>query len=177
MNPEMPRCVVETQRYLQNRFPGFVVDRQVSALRQRANGLQNFTHRLVRQALRKTVHFTRRHAKHFCHFAHGEPRVHGDEVCDHRDMLFAPVFVHIIEQLVAARRKYQCQCPGNRHAARSKNVRSTAPTATGTHAKFPGNTSPWNSPPTRAPPRESRAAVPPSRCPTRAENTATGSTS
>src|SRR5260370_697830 len=49
MNPKMPRCVIETQRHLQNRFPGLIFDRQVTAFRQRANGLQKLTHRAVPQ--------------------------------------------------------------------------------------------------------------------------------
>ena len=66
----------------------------------------------MRQPLREAVHFARGHAKNFCHFAHGEPGVHGDEAANHcyagglpppgSHMFRAPVLVDVIEQLIAA---------------------------------------------------------------------------
>src|SRR5213082_3356998 len=67
----------------------------------------------MRQPLREAVHFARGHAEGFCHFAHGEPSVHGDEAANHcyagglpppRSHAFrAPVLVDVVEQLIAAR--------------------------------------------------------------------------
>ena len=57
----------------------------------------------MRQPLRESVHLTRWHAERFCHFAHGEPRMHGDEASNHGYMFGAPVFVNVIEKLVAPR--------------------------------------------------------------------------
>jgi len=121
----------------------------------------------------------------FCDFAHGKAGMHRDEASDHRhvrplpgrrymwplrSVSFTPALVYVIEQLIrVALRKYQCQCPGNRRAARSKNARNKAPSATGTRAKCQDNTSPSNSPPTRAPLQESRAVSLLPRCPTPAK--------
>ena len=103
MNAHVSRRVVEPQRYLQNGFPWLVVHRQGAALRQVADGLQNLAHRAVRQPLRKMVHFAWGHAKHFCDFAHGQPRVHSHKTADHRDVLFAPSLVDVVEQFIAPR--------------------------------------------------------------------------
>src|SRR6516162_6752312 len=99
----MPWSFVETQCYLQDGFPRLLVDRKVAAFRQVANRSQDFAHRAVRQALGEAVDFSRGHAECFCHFAHGQPRMHGDEASNHGDVLCAPVLVDIVEQLIAAR--------------------------------------------------------------------------
>jgi len=56
MNPQVSRCVIKTQRYLQDRFPRLVVYGKIAAFRQVAYRRQNLSHRPVRQPLREAVH-------------------------------------------------------------------------------------------------------------------------
>src|SRR5208283_2827764 len=44
MDAQMARRIVQPQGHLQNRFPGFVVDGQVAALRQILDGVEDFAH-------------------------------------------------------------------------------------------------------------------------------------
>src|SRR5208337_367670 len=81
---------------------GFVVDGQVAAFRQIFDGVENFAHRAVRQALGEVSHFTGRHAENFGGLAHGQARVHGDEAADHGYVFRAPARVNVIKEFIAA---------------------------------------------------------------------------
>ena len=83
MNAEMTWGVVEAQGDLENGFPRLVVDGEIAAFGEAADGLQDFAHGTMRKALGEAIDFAGRDAKDFGDFADGEACVHGDKAANH----------------------------------------------------------------------------------------------